>query len=330
MMRSQTLTIGSCGRLTARSRRRWPIAAAVLACCAIAAVPSAQAQTAPVVPQAAAAPNTSGANLNITPRRVIFEGSKRTEAVYVFNQGSAAVTVDIALVDNFMLPSGEIVPVALAGEKGAAATAPLSRLRSARDLIIATPSRITLQPGKGKTIRLRASPPNATSVPAEYRTHLTATTLPPPSSGVTVDAAAGNRGELAFTINTVFGISIPLIVRTAGISASAAFGAITLEHANQPSGAGDASRKVAVLAVPLQRTGAASIYGNVEVRSGTGKNSELIGLVRGIGVYPEVDVRAARIPLTREPRRGEALTITFFSDNGKVASELARGSFIAP
>lgn len=50
------------------------------------------------------------ANINITPRRVVFDGTKRTEAVYVFNQGTAPVTVDVGLVDNVMLRNGEIVP----------------------------------------------------------------------------------------------------------------------------------------------------------------------------------------------------------------------------
>jgi P pilus assembly chaperone PapD len=294
---------------------------------------SAQSTSAPAPqasPASAAALKVGAANLNITPRRAIFEGNKRTEAVYVFNQGNAAVTVDVALVDNIMLASGEIVPVASAPEKGASATEPLARLRSARSLIVATPSRIVLAPGKGKTVRLRAGMPDAAAGPGEYRTHLTVTTLPPPSSGVTVDAAATNRGELAFTINTVFGISIPLIVRSGGVTATAAFGPFGLESAPpQPAGANPATPP-AILTVPLRRTGAASVYGNIEVRSGSGKNGELIGLVRGIAVYPEVDQRVARIPLVRLPRRGEALTITFLSDDGKAAGELARGSFIAP
>jgi P pilus assembly chaperone PapD len=270
-------------------------------------------------------PKVGAANLNITPRRAIFEGNKRTEAVYVFNQGNAAVTVDVALVDNVMLSTGEIVPVASAAEKGALATEPLARMRSARSLIVATPSRIVLLPGKGKTVRLRAGLPDAAAGPGEYRTHLTVTSLPPPSSGVTVDAAAASRGELAFTINTVFGISIPLIVRSGGVTATAAFGPFALV----PAGADPASQP-AMLTVPLRRAGAASIYGNIEVRAGSGKSGELIGLIRGIGVYPEVDQRVAQVPLIRTPRRGEALTVTFLSDDGKATSELARGSFVAP
>lgn len=292
------------------------------------------AQSSPGAPPSAAPPsvisNVGAANLNITPRRVIFEGGKRTEAVYVFNQGNATAVVDVALIDNVMLPSGEIVPVSSAPEKGPVATGPLGRLRSARGLILATPSRVILAPGKGKTIRLRAGLPAGATAAGEYRTHLTVTTLPPASSGLTVDAAAAARGELSFTINTVFGISIPLIVRNGGPGATVAFGPFALDRAMRPATDTEAARQVAVLAVPLRRMGTASVYGNIEVRSGSRKNAELIGLVRGVAVYPELDQRDVRIPLAREPRRGETLSITFFADDGKPGGELARGSYTAP
>lgn len=272
---------------------------------------------------------TGAANLNISPRRVIFEGPKRTEAVYIFNQGSAAVTVDIALVDNIMLPTGEIVPARTAAERGDGGVAALARLNSARDLIIATPSRVTLAPGKGKTIRLRATAPDAAAPAGEYRTHLTATTLPPPSSGVTVDQAAGQGGELTFSINTVFGLSIPLIVRAGGPGATASLGAISLDHTTLPASGSEPEQTLAMLAVPLQRRGAASVYGNIEVRSG-GRKGELIGLVRGIAVYPEIDQRIAKIPLMREPRHGEVLSVAFVADEAKAGGELAQETYTVP
>lgn len=291
-----------------------------------------QVQPDPSLPVAAPSvvPNVGAANLNITPRRVIFEGSKRTEAVYIFNQGNATAVVDIALIDNIMLPSGEIVPVSSAPERGAIAAGPLGRLHSARDLLLATPSRVSLAPGKGKTIRLRVSLPDGAATAGEYRTHLTVTTIPPASSGLTVDAAANSRGELSFAINTVFGISIPLIVRNGGPKGSATFGSFAIDHDMQAVPGSETPRRIAVLSVPLQRTGTASVYGNIEVRAGKGKNSELIGLVRGIAVYPEIDQRDVRIPLVRELRHGEVLSITFIADDGKLGGELTRGSYTAP
>lgn len=277
----------------------------------VAATPAA-AQTAPAV---TAAPASGAANINITPRRVIFDRSKRTEAVYVFNQGNAAVTVDVALVDNAMLPSGEIVPMARVTEKGADAQAVAARVQSARPMLLAAPSRLALGPGQGKTIRIRASLPEDGK--GEYRTHLTVTTVPPADSGLTADqAAAAQRGELVLRIQSIFGLSIPLIVRPGLVDAKASFGPIrTASDGNKP-----------VLEVPVRRSGANSVFGNIEVRAG----KEVVGLVRGLAVYPEIAERVAKVPLLRPLRKGETVTLSYLSDDGGASTSMASGSFTAP
>lgn len=293
----------------------------------------AAAQPAPPVvsaPATTAAPAANGpSNLNVTPRRAIFEGTKRTDAIYVFNQGSEQITVDVSLVDNVMLPSGEIVPVDTIGEKGPAAAAAATRLQSARDMILATPSRLVLSPGVGKTIRLRANAP--ASGTGEYRTHLKVATLPSADLGLTAEqAAAAGRGEMVMRVQALFGITIPLIVRAGGASATAAFGPITLEREKLPAADGAPARDVAVLVLPLRRAGTASVYGNIEVRSGAGRNGEMVGLVRGIAVYPELEERLVRIRLVRDLRIGETVNLFFAADEGKAGNDLARGSFTAP
>lgn len=271
------------------------------------------AQTAPAV----AAPAAGVANINITPRRVIFDRKKRTEAVYVFNQGNAAVTVDVALIDNVMLPSGEIVPITRAAEKGPAAVVAAATVKSAKPLLLAAPSRLVLGPGQGKTIRVRASFPDAPEG-AEYRSHLTVTTVPPADSGLTAEqAAAEQRGELVLRIQSIFGLSIPLIVRSGAANGTASFGAIT----------GGSENGKGVLLVPIRRSGASSVYGNVEAR--VGKN-EVIGLVRGLAVYPEVSERLATIPLLRPLLKGEVVTVRYFAEDAKPGTSLASGSFTAP
>lgn len=273
------------------------------------------AQTTPA--PAVTAPVVGVANINITPRRVIFDRTKRTEAVYVFNQGNASVTVDVALVDNVMLPTGELVPVARAADKGQAAVAQAATIRSSRPLLLAAPSRLTLAPGQGKTIRLRATLPDSTDA-AEYRTHLTVTTVPTPDAGLTAEqAAAMQRGELVLRIQSTFGISIPLIVRNGVVDATASLGPI---HLTQDGGK-------PALEVPVRRQGASSVYGNLEARAG---KNEIVGFVRGLAVYPELSERAAKIPLIRPLRNGETVTVRYFSEDAKAGSALASGSFTAP
>lgn len=285
---------------------------ALLAC---AMAPAAvQAQGAGPAPAA----STGAANINITPRRVIFDGNKRAEAVYVFNQGNAAVTVDVALVDNVMLESGEIVPLTRLADKGDAAQAAAAALKSAKPVLLAAPSRLTLPPGQGRTIRVRAGVADA-APGAEYRSHLTVTTVPPADTGLTAEqAAAADRGELVLRIQSIFGLSIPLIVRGPGASGQARFGPIRAGT--------DAGRPV--LEVPVQRSGTGSVYGNIEARSG---KSEIVGMVRGLAVYPEISERLAKVPLLRPLRKGETVTVTFQAEDARPeGGALASGSFTAP
>ncbi len=262
------------------------------------------------------APISAAANINLTPRRVIFDRSKRTEAVYVFNQGNTPVTVDVALVDNAMLPSGEIVPMSRMAERGAAAAATGARVQSARPFLLAAPSRMTLPPGQGKTIRVRATLADGAG-PSEYRSHLTVTTVPSPDSGLTAEqAAASEKGELVLRIQSIFGISIPLIVRGGVADATGSMGPIS--QVTLPEGP--------ALAVTLRRQGATSLYGNIELRTA----KEVVGVVRGIAVYPEVDERVAQVPLLRPLKKGETVTATYIADGAGKAAPIASGTFTAP
>jgi P pilus assembly chaperone PapD len=281
-----------------------------------------------LAPAAASAQEAGTANINISPRRVIFTPNERTAAVYVFNQGAAPVLVDVSLIDNVMLPDGEIVAV----ETGARRDTPefaaaAQRLRSAKELVLATPSRLSIPAGEGRTVRLRASMPDDGTA-REWRTHLTVATVPSRTTGLTAERAAElEPGELSFLVETTFGISIPLIVRNGAPEAAARFGAFSLA---EPSAADQANGVATVLNVPVGRTGEKSLYGNLEVRAGPGRNAELLGIARGIGVYAEQDERLVRIPLTRKPAAGEALTVRFSDEESGAEKLLLTDTYIAP
>lgn len=270
------------------------------------------------------------ANINITPRRVVFDGVKRTEAVYVFNQGTSPVTVDIALIDNVMLPTGEIAPLAEVPHKGSAAQAAAARLQSARESILATPSRMTIEPGRSKAIRIRASIPESSAITAEWRTHLTVSTVPPPDAGLTADAASlPQKGEMAFRIQSAFGVSIPLIVRGSAAVAAATLGPISFERGEVPKADGSVARNVPMLSFQLSRAGANSIYGNIEARIDGKAGREVIGFIRGIAVYPEIDQRRVVMQLNREPKPGEIVIVTFYGDDPGLRGVTAEARFTA-
>lgn len=278
---------------------------------------SAAGQTTSPVQPAPGAPTS--AFLNITPKRLTFDRTRRNGAVFLLNQGAAPVTVDVALVDRVMLADGQIVPADEAARRDDVAAAAKS-LKSARDLLQLSPRRVTLQPGRPQTVRVRlATLPEAAG--GEHRTHLTVTTLPPADTGVTAEqaAAGAQAGELRFQITAVYGLSIPLIVRPAEPEIAAA-----LEHAKvEYADAG--GRRTAVVALEVVRGGSSSVYGNFEVRAAGGsKGAEPLGAARGVGVYPETPRRAVRIPLSRAPAPGERLEVTFTDDDTSPGKVLAK------
>jgi hypothetical protein len=225
-----------------------------------------------------------------------------------------------------MTPSGQIMPLseAAANPELAELTA---GLRTAKPMLLATPRRVTLEPGKGQTIRVRVSP-SAAAQSGESRSHLTVTTLPPRSVGLTAEEAAKPQpDERSFQVFSVFGISIPIIVRLGECGLRAGIENASLAHAElSPDGVAPAER-TAVLSFDLTRMGANSLFGNLAV---TGEGGAVIGLARGVGVYTEIDRRAVQIPLLREPTPGEALQITFTDDDAVPGRVLAASDFQSP
>ena len=263
-------------------------------------------------------------NLNITPKRLVLERGNRSGTVYIFNQGSVPATFDISLVERVMLPSGEIKPLAEARTEPQS-QAIASKLASAQSLLVAAPRRVSLAPGKGQTIRIRATAP-ADAV-GEYRTHLTVTTVPPRDTGVTAEQAReGGAGQLSFQITSVFGLSIPVIVRPGPVDARGAIENMRLSHADiSPDGVARPVR-TPVVQFELRRVGANSLFGNIEVRSARGKERNPLGMARGIGVYPEISSRMIQIPLRRAPLAGEQLEIIFTDDDSSPGRITARST----
>lgn len=290
-----------------------------LALVSVVSAADAQEPAAPAAPPVSVA--TVGANLNITPKRVTFSPQQRTATVYIFNQGTAPATFDIALVDRAMLPDGQIVAVSEAANNPDAKPI-IDKVASAKDMLLVSPRRATLAPGQGQTIRLRvgAVPADATG---EYRSHLTVTTIPPPSAGTTAeDAARGGSNELRFQITSIFGLSIPAIVRVTPPDVRAGIDNAHIEYVELSPDGRSEPKRTPVMAFDLVRVGASSLFGNVEIRS-AGKRGEPIGVARGVGVYPEISRRTMRVPLTRAPAPGEKLEVTFTDDDSSPGKLLA-------
>lgn len=292
--------------------------------------PAADAQQAPqAAPAAAPAVSPSGANLNITPRRVVLDANRRVATINIINQGTTTESYDITMVDRVMLPDGQIRSAAEAANFPGGSEA-AAGLASAADKVIWSPRRVTLAPGRGQTIRLRANLPAGADA-AEYRTHLTVTNIPPANVGLTAEQAA-NAGpdRLSFQVYSVFGVSIPVILRQGTADARSAFADLRLATVDVPQADGGTPQRVPVVQMTIKRVGTSSLFGNIEIRSHGERGGQPLGAARGIGVYPEIGQRALQVALTRAPRPGEVLDVVFIDEDAKPGTVLASSTVTAP
>lgn len=274
-------------------------------------------------------PARSGASLNINPKRIVFDRPGRSATLYLHNQGESAGLFDITLVDRVMLPSGQILPLDEAGTREAGDQA--AQFRSARPLLIATPRRVRLEPGTGQTIRIRAG--GDAALPAgEYRTHLTVTAIPPADTGITAEQAAqGKPGTLSFRVTSVLGIAIPVIVRIGASDVRASIENVSLTMEDLSSDALRPSRKTPVVSLDLVRLGHSSLFGDIEIHDARDRRDKApLGLIRSLGVYPEIERRHVRVVLARAPASGETIMIRFIDDDVTPGKHLAEAALTLP
>lgn len=251
-----------------------------------------------------------GTDLNISPKRVVFEPGERSATVYIFNQGDREATYTVEMIDRVMLPDGQIV--AVSDHPGAV-------VASAGDLIQYTPRRVTLQPRQSQSIRVRARPSGDTS--GERRAHLTVTALPSEDAGFTVDQAVKpGSNEVAVQVVALFSVSIPVILREGPVDARAGIENLAIKTVDGAD----------ILSLDLVRLGANSVYGDVEVRIGKGSNERLLTAVRGVAVYPEIGRRAVTARLPAKLSAGDTLTITYRDDDAHPGDALATATIVAP
>jgi P pilus assembly chaperone PapD len=267
----------------------------------------------------------TGPDLNVSPKRIVFSPDLRTAVVNVFNRGDAPATYTVGLTDRVMTPDGQIRSVDDIDFKETEGAA-IAKLASAKEMITFTPRRVTLRPGQSQVIRLRVDRPPALSGP-EYHTHLTITALPPESAGETAEEAAAGENALVTKIATQFSIAIAVIVRNG--AANVAGGLENVKYAVRPAVSG--APAVAAISMDLLRKGPNSLYGDIEIRdSKAARNAPPIGLMRGLGVYAEVDRRTIEVPLTKMPAKGDRLDIVFKDDDSKPGAVLAAAAITVP
>lgn len=214
----------------------------------------------------------------ITPRRIVFEGKTKLQELNLANTGKDTARYLISMLEIRMKPDGGFDMITL----------PDSGQNFASSFVRFFPRTVVLPPLEAQVIKIQVTRQSQLQ-PGEYRSHIYLRAVPNEKPlGDTTTAPIDSTG-ISVKINTVFGISIPVIIRV-GESTSA------VDISNTAFRIAD--DKTPVMNMVFHRTGNMSVYGTVRIDFVTplGKSIK-VAEIKGVAVYTPTASRSISIAL---------------------------------
>ena len=235
----------------------------------------------------------------VMPKRIVFDGSQRSQEINLANTGSDTATYAISFIQYKMTEDGNFKEV----------TEPEDGQRFATEYLRYYPRRVSLAPNEAQTVRVQLTRTGDLEQ-GEYRSHVYFRAIEE-QSALGLEAEEEAEG-ISIQIKTVFGISIPVIIRHGESTTS-----LSIENLQL-----DKTAEVPQLSMSLQRKGNMSVYGDLEVihKSKDGKTIQ-VGQVKGISVYTPNAFRNFTLPLYNSEGvdlKSGNLKVTYTSESGEV------------
>jgi hypothetical protein len=210
-------------------------------------------------------------DLLVSPVRVIFEGNKQKEEISLVNVGNDSATYSVSFLQYNMTEDGNFELIEKPGE-GQMFADPYLRV---------FPRKVILAPRESQVVRLQfRRKPDMPS--GEYRSHLYFR-AEKDNKPLGLDSTPKDPKLMSVQITPVFGISIPVIIRTGAVHVVSTLSNLMIEMQQDT---------MAILKLSINRNGNISVYGDIiaEYIPATGNPVE-IGIVRGVAVYTGTDKR---------------------------------------
>ena len=212
-------------------------------------------------------PNLSYAqgNLLITPRRVVFEGTKSSQEINLANTGQDSATYSISFVQYRMTENGSFEQI----------EEPDAGQQFADKMIRYFPRTVTLAPGEAQMVRMQLRRSGDTQA-GEYRSHMYFRAVPK-ESALGLEDQLEDSTAIGIRLTPIFGITIPVIVRTGDPEVAISINTLSVENKNDST---------ALLSMVFNHEGGKSVYGDLTVDYKPLKGASIqVGLIRGIAVY---------------------------------------------
>ena len=219
-------------------------------------------------------------SINITPKRIIFDGQKRIMEMNIVNDNQDSAKYSLSFVQIRMTEDGAFQVI----------TSPDPGQNFADKYIRIFPRTVRLGPNDKQIVRLQLANSDQMK-PGEYRSHLLFKSLVPQKALSAADIKKDSSVLLNIEVN--FGVTVPIIIR---IGESTTMVNITdIKVVNADNG----SKR---LQLNLNRTGNMSVYGEVSVIYIPQSGKEIqIGLLKGVAVYSPNSLLKVRVDLEIKP-----------------------------
>lgn len=238
-------------------------------------------------------------DLMIMPKRLVFNGAERSQEINLVNTGADTATYAISFIQYKMKEDGNFEEI----------TKPEEGQHFADEFLRYYPRRVSLAPKEAQTIRVQITKRNLLQ-PGEYRSHMYFRAVEEETALGNTDSETDEKA-ISINIKTVFGISIPVIIREGDNNTKVALENLTITE--------DKKRKK--LSFEFNRIGDFSTYGDLEIDYISENKRIALTQVRGLAVYTPNKKREFSLNLPEvegiDYTKG-SLEIKYKTEDGKV------------
>ena len=237
-------------------------------------------------------------NLLITPRRVVFEGQKRTQDLNLANTGIDTAKYNVSVINYRMREDGSFEEI----------TTPDAGQNFADKNLRFFPRTVTLAPNEAQVVKMQVTRADQLS-PGEYRSHIYFRAVPK-QTALGTEPVKKDSTAIGVRLIPIFGITIPVIIRVGESTTKVNLSDVKLEIINDT---------IPRLQFAFNRTGNMSVYGDIVVEHISPSTViTQVGTVRGIAVYTPNSTRRFQMELDNKAKvdfRSGNLKITYTSQS---------------
>jgi len=219
-------------------------------------------------------------NLLIMPRRVVFEGSKKSEDLTLVNTGRDTAKYVVSIVQMRMKEDGSFDEI----------TQPDSGQYFADKYLRFFPRTVTLGPNETQLVKMQVTKAEKLTA-GEYRSHIYFRAVPKVNPLGEADISKDTSSGVSIRLSPIFGITIPVIIRIGENTTKVKLSDLAFEMVKDT---------LPRLKMMFKRTGNMSVYGDIAVDyiSSQGKVTR-VGMVKGIAVYTPLTDRQFQFNLDK-------------------------------